>query len=153
MGSIGCRILCLHTPCVQQESQIICSSTLKKCKDSLVVKQHVIKYSVVNEIHIPQLDECVNFQRIKYFLQLSQEYNENSEHVFYVGLHRRRDIEFTFCMGGVEYQFMKEMWQTMFGIIIVDDGPRVSDIRTHPDFRWHPHRNQLLRVPCPEKGS
>ncbi|CAI8607659.1 unnamed protein product [Vicia faba] len=60
----------------------------EKCQHRLVVKQHVYKANVVEELNFPNIVSHVEHQKINYFLQLSQDYNEDIIRVFCVGLHK-----------------------------------------------------------------
>lgn len=121
----------------------------------LVVKKYVCKENVVSGLDIPEVASFVSYQHIDYFLQISQDYNEDLIYVFYSGLHAMKGSCFKFTIGKIVYEFTNELWKSLFGIIFVDAdddeaNPFVMDINIHIHFKWNVHVNELLKDPCVE---
>lgn len=100
------------------------------------MKQHVWKPVVAGCLDIPDVVRLVEHQQINYFLKLSQDYNEYLIRVFYSGLHDRCGSSFTFTIGNKVYNFIDDIWKSLFGIIIVsaDVEPLVTDTNLHLYF-------------------
>lgn len=72
------------------------------------MKLYVWKASVIADLNLPKVTDLIAFQKVDYFLQLAQNYNEDLIRIFYSGLHGRKGPYFKFTIGNVVYQFNKQ---------------------------------------------
>lgn len=116
------------------------------------MKQYFWKPITVGCLDIPNVVKLVEHQHIDYFLQLNQDYNEDLIRVFYSGLHDMQCSIFKFSIGNKVYQFINDLWKSLFGIMVVDPDddnevdPLITDTETHVNFDWGIHVNELLKV-------
>lgn len=111
------------------------------------------KATEVAKLALSEVVAFVSYQKIVYFLQLSQENNEDLIRVFYSGLHDKDGSCFKFIIGNVVYEFIDDLWRSLFGITIIDtdvgDEPDslVIDVHTHIYYRGNTVVNEMLRAP------
>lgn len=98
---------------------------------------------------IPGVVCLVEHQQIKYFLKLSEDYNEYLIHVLNSGSHGTHGSSFKFTIRNTIYNFTDDVWKSLFRIIIVstDVEPLVTDTNLHQDFKWNIYLNELLIAP------
>lgn len=118
--------------------------------------QYVWKDTEAAKLALPEVVDFVSHQKINYFLQLSQDYNEDLIRVFYSGLHDKDDSYFKFNIGNVVYEFTDDLWKFLFGITIIDPdvgdepNPLVTNVYTHIYYKGNTVVNKMLRSSCPE---
>lgn len=128
----------------------------KKHKDRLVVKQYVWKATEVAKLALLEVVNFVSHQKIDYFFQLSQDYNEDLIRVFYSGLYDKDGSYFKFTIGNVVYEFTDDLWKSLFGITIIDpdvgdeSDSLVPDVHAHIYYRGNTIVNKMLRDLRPE---
>lgn len=108
---------------------------------------------MVARLDLLVVDDLIGHQKIDYFRQLSQDYNEDLIRVFYSGLHDQNISCFKFTINGVVYEFTDELWKSLIRITVIDvdnedePDPLVTDLRTHVNYDGNSHVNDLLRAP------
>lgn len=71
-------------------------------------------------------------------------------------MHDKNGSCFKFTIGNVVYEFINELWESLFGISVcdpdVEDGPdpSVTDVHTHVHYEGNVDVNEMLRDPRPE---
>lgn len=128
----------------------------EKHKDSSLSNKYVWKATEVAKFALPEVVDFVSHQKIDYFLQLSQDYNEDLIRVFYSILYEKDGSCFEFTIGNVFYEFTDDLCKSLFGITVNDldvgDEPNqlVTDIHTHTHYIGNIDVNEMLRAPRSE---
>lgn len=72
---------------------------------------------VANRLHIPEIFDAMNYQRINDFLECNNNYNEDEVRMFYAGLKGKfKGCKFKLSMGNKVYTMDRKMWEDMFNI-------------------------------------
>lgn len=113
------------------------------------------KAKFVAQVALPIVTELVFHHKIDYFLQLTQDYNEDLIRVFYSGMRAKDGSRFKFTIGNMIYEFTNELWNSLFRITIThhdvgdESDPLVTDVYTHVDYNGNAMVNEMLRAPRP----
>ncbi|KAK2415473.1 hypothetical protein QL285_037949 [Trifolium repens] len=96
----------VHKDCVHTYTQY--------CRNRAVLPQKSIDVEVLKNLHLNDVAEIIEREKLDTFCDLQTKYNETLTRIFYSGLQERNGAEFEFCWGRKIYRFTANLWFDLF---------------------------------------
>ena len=124
----------------------------KKFARRKLAKQFVLYKMTLNRLHLPEVVELLDFQKIFSFLELDANYNEELVKLFYVGIQGQfDDFTFSYKIDNKVVKVNNNVWREFGMFPVTSDAIRVSDTSPPPGYDFKIALNSMLKKRYPDR--